>query len=587
MKRAFLKTVSLSIALIVGVITACNKSFFDVEPIGQLANTQVTSQKGAEQILIGAYATLNSGNWNGSFTNWIYGSACGGDANKGSNAGDQSQMNEIIRFEGQPVNFDFNLKWVAIYNGVARANQAIIVTNNLTREQIPDADRRRIIAEARFLRGFYHFEGKKVFNMVPYIDETISYSAGNFRVPNDRDIWPNIEADFRHAYENLPEVQAQPGRANKWAAAAFLGKVLLFQRKFAEAKRLFDECIDRGRTAKGERYGLMDEFWQNFNADFDNNRESIFACQASVNDGTGAANANPDQVLNFPHNNGWAGAMPAGCCGFHQPSFDLANSFRTTQQGLPLLDGSYNLPQNELRTDMGIPSDRPFTPDEGPLDPRIDWTIGRRGIPYLDWGLHPGNAWIRDVNNGGPFSPKKNVFYRAQQGRLTDNSSWTPGFTALNYVFMRYADLLLMAAECEVELGNLERARQLVNQVRRRAANPAGFVRFSDGRPAANYRISEYTTPWSSQDFARNAVRFERRLELAMEGHRFFDLVRWGIADPVLNAYLQYESTKLAFFRGARFTRGKNEYFPIPQVQIDVTGNGPDGRPILRQNPGY
>lgn len=586
MKRFLMKAVGLSVIITVATTTSCKKSYFEVDPIGQLSNNQVATQKGVEQILIGAYAVLNGSNWNASFTNWIYGSANGGDANKGSNAGDQSQMNEIVRFEGQPVNGDFNLKWNAVYNGVSRSNQAILAANALTADQITEANKRRIIAEARFLRGFYHLEGKKVFNMIPYIDETVSYSASNFRIANDKDIWPNIEADLRHAYDNLPETQAQAGRANKWAAGAFLGKVLLFQRKYAEAKTVFDACIANGRTAKGERYGLLEQYSRNFNADFDNNNESIFAFQASVNDGTGAANANPDLVLNFPHNNGWAGAMPAGCCGFHQPSFDLANSFRTTAAGLPLLDGSYNQPANELRTDMGIPSDRPFTPDAGPLDPRIDWTIGRRGIPFLDWGIHPGNAWIRDASNGGPFSPVKNIFYRAQQGRLTDNSSWTPGYTAINYSFMRYADLLLMAAECEVELGNLERARQHVNQVRRRAANPAGFVTL-DGRPAANYRISEYTAAWTDAATARAAVRFERRLELGMEGHRFFDLVRWGVADQVLNAYLQYESTKLAFFQGARFTRGKNEYYPIPQVQIDVTGNGADGRPVLRQNPGY
>jgi starch-binding outer membrane protein, SusD/RagB family len=208
--------------------------------------------------------------------------------------------------------------------------------------------------------------------------------------------------------------------------------------------------------------------------------------------------------------------------------------------------------------------------------------VGRRGIPFLDWGNHPGNSWIRDASNGGPFSPMKNVFRRAQQGRLTDNSSWTPGYTAINYNFMRYSDLILMAAEAEVELGNLNRARELVNQVRARAANPAGFVKRPDGTNAANYRINQYTAPWTDAAVARNAVRFERRIELGMEGHRFYDLVRWGVAGPVLNAYLTYESSKLAFFRGARFTPGKNEYYPIPQVQIDNTGPG-----ILKQNPGY
>jgi starch-binding outer membrane protein, SusD/RagB family len=564
-------------------VSSCGKKYFEVDPIGALGAAAVSSQKGADQLLIGAYAVLNGSNWNASFTNWIMGSSNGGDANKGSNAGDQSQMNEIIRFEGQPVNGDFNEKWRSVYNGVARANQTIIITAGLTAPaQITEAAKRRIIAEARFLRAFYHFEGKKNFNRIPYMDETVTYSANNFRIPNDADIWPQIEADFQHAYDNLPETQAQIGRANKWAAGAFLAKVYMFQRKFQQAKPLFDAIMANGVTSRGVRYALNANFSSNFDADNDNSSEAIFSFQASVNDGTGAGNAAPDLVLNFPHNNGSSGPIPGGCCGFHQPSFDLANSFRVDANGLPLLDGSANTPANELRTDFGLGAADPFTPDPGPLDPRIDWTVGRRGIPFLDWGNHPGNSWIRDASNGGPFSPMKNVFRRAQQGRLTDNSSWTPGYTAINYNFMRYSDLILMAAEAEVELGNLNRARELVNQVRARAANPAGFVKRPDGTNAANYRINQYTAPWTDAAVARNAVRFERRIELGMEGHRFYDLVRWGVAGPVLNAYLTYESSKLAFFRGARFTPGKNEYYPIPQVQIDNTGPG-----ILKQNPGY
>ncbi len=583
MKKTIIRTAALTLAVTLATVSSCGKKYLEVEPIGALVPSAVASQKGVEQLLIGSYAVLNGSNWNASFTNWILGSACGGDANKGSNAGDQSQMNEIVRYEGQPVNGDFNAKWNAVYNGVARTNQTINITNALTvPSQISDATKKRIIAEARFLRGFYHFEGKKVFNQVPFIDETISYGAGNFNVPNDKNIWPQIEADLQFAYDNLPEVQAQVGRANKWAAGAFLAKVYMFQRKFAPAKALFDVLIASGRTSGGTRYALMEQFSRNFDADFDNNSEAIFSFQASVNDGTGAGNAAPDLVLNFPHNNGASGPIPAGCCGFHQPSFDLANSYRVDANGLPLLDGSANTPANELRTDFGLGAAQPFTPDPGTLDPRIDWTIGRRGIPFLDWGNHPGNSWIRDAGNGGPFSPMKNVFRLGQQGRLTDNSSWTPGYTAINYNFMRYSDVLLMAAEAEVELGGLERARALVNQVRRRAANPVGFVRRSDGTPAANYRIAEYSAPWTDAATARTAVRYERRIELAMEGHRFFDLVRWGVASQTLTAYLAYESRKLSFFSGARFVAGKSEYFPIPQNQIDISPVG-----TLRQNPGY
>jgi len=282
--------------------------------------------------------------------------------------------------------------------------------------------------------------------------------------------------------------------------------------------------------------------------------------------------------LNFPYNGG-----PAGCCGFNQPSFELANSFRTSG-GLPLLDGSYNNPGNELKTDQGVAATDAFTPDAGEVDPRLDHSVGRRGIPYLDHGLHPGVAWIRDQNYGGPFAPKKFIWSKEEEATGgVDKSSWTPGYSSLNVMLIRFADVLLMAAEAEVELGNLETARGLVNQVRARAANPAGFV-LDGATPAADYVISQYTATWTDQALARDAVRFERKLELSGEGHRFFDLVRWGIAGPTLNAYLAYERTKVAAtpFSGASFVDPKARYMPIPQREIDILGAD-----VITQNPGY
>jgi starch-binding outer membrane protein, SusD/RagB family len=250
---------------------------------------------------------------------------------------------------------------------------------------------------------------------------------------------------------------------------------------------------------------------------------------------------------------------------------------------LPLLDGSYNLPANEVKTDQGLESTQAFTPDAGNLDPRLDWTVGRRGIPYLDWGNHPGKAWIRDQGNGGPYAPKKNVYYKSQEKKLTDGTSWASGLTATNYKFLRFADVLLMAAECEIDGGGtLEKAREYVNKVRARAAIPSSFVPGA----SATYVISIYTAPWTDATVARNAVRFERKLELAMEGHRFFDLVRWGTAATTLNAFLTYEKVKLsAGYGSATFTANKHEYFPIPQRQIDLQKSG--GTSNLTQNPGY
>jgi hypothetical protein len=157
--------------------------------------------------------------------------------------------------------------------------------------------------------------------------------------------------------------------------------------------------------------------------------------------------------------------------------------------------------------------------------------------------------------------------------------------------------VLLWLAECEVEIGSLERARALVNQIRTRAANPAGFVpkaiegatrndfTIVAGTPAANYVIKNYETPWTDKAVARKAVRFETRLEFALEGHRFFDLQRWGVSAEVLNAYLATERTKRVYLAGKSFVKNKNEFFPIPLEAIDRSLK--DGKPTLTQDPNY
>lgn len=579
MKKQYFRGTAAA-ALILLTTFACNEKFLEIPATGQLSNDQLTSRAGIDGVLLSAYAQLNARGFSQSASsyNWVRGSISGGEANKGSNSGDFNALTPYETYQLLPSSGEVNAKWNAMYEGVSRANAVLRVLPNAGAD-VSDADKQRIEGEARFLRGHYYFDLKRNFNMVPYVDESVDYGTGIDKVPNDADIWPKIEADFKYAYDNLPETQDAAGRANKWAAASYLAKTYLFQKKYAEAKALFDLIITNGKTANGKKYGLVANYADIFNAEKDNNEESVFAIQAAANTGS-SDNANPDLVLNFPYNTGSNG--PAGCCGFFAPSFELANSFRTTANGLPLLDGSYNTGANQLKNDQGIASNQPFTPDAGPVDPRLDWSIGRRGIPYLDWQVHPGLDWIRDQGFAGPYSPKKFVFYRTQSKVLTDGSSWTDGYSAINYNIIRYADVLLMAAEAEIEVGSLDKARTYINQVRTRAANPAGFVT-NGGKPAANYVITTYATPFANQATARTAVRFERKLELSGEGHRFYDLVRWGIADPTLNAFLAYESPKLpTAYSEAKFTPNQDEYMPIPQTQIDY-----QGRDILKQNPGY
>lgn len=582
MKTFKFKKPSLLLGALLLASMSCSDEFLQVAPTDSLADAQVSTKAGIDGLLIGTYSALNGvfGNRFEGPNHWATGSIVGGEANKGTDAGDYSSLNPIQRYEASPIdpNNDFNNLWKGRYEGISRANKVLSAIANST--ELSAADAARISGEARMLRGHFYFDLKKHFNNIVVFDETVAPEELGL-LPNNGDAWAIIEADMQFAYDNLPAVNGA-GRVNKWAAAALMGKAKLYQQKFGEAKTWFDDVIDNGVTSNGIKYALLDDYAQLYNAENDNNAEVVFDVESANNTGS-VQNANAFDDLNYPYNTGPDG--PGNCCGFFQPSFEMANSYRTGADGLPLLDKSYNSAANALKNDYGVEADEPFVEDADPLDPRIDHVMGRRGIPYLDWIEHPGKAWIRDQAYGGPYSPKKYIYYRSQENSFTDGSSWTRGYATMNYTIIRFADVLLMAAEAEIEApgGSLATALDYVNQVRRRAANSEYWVKEYDSDDnAANYVISEYTS-FPNADFARDAVRFERKLELGEEGHRFFDLVRWGVAAEELNAYLAYESTKLVTkFGGASFTTGKNEYYPIPQAQIDITGSD-----VLSQNPGY
>jgi len=574
-----IKNLTFAIVCSLSITIACSDDFLNVGATGSLSEAQMTSLSGIDGVLIGAYSSLNGtfGNRFEAPNHWVTGSVAGGEANKGTDPGDYSSINPVQRYETDATQGDLNQLWRGRFDGVSRANSVLKLI--AMSETISAADAARLSGEARLLRGHFYFDLKKHFNNVPYIDETIEASDIS-DVPNSPGVtWDAIIADFQYAFDNLPATQAQAGRVNKWAALAYLGKAKLYKKDFAGAKSAFDQVIASGVTPSGEKYALLDNYANIYNAEYDNHAEAVMDVEAANNSGS-TANANYFDDLNYPYNTGADG--PGNCCGFFQPSFSLANAFRTVN-GLPRVNGEEYTSDGELVTDYGLESSDAFTQDSGPLDPRIDHSIGRRGIPYLDWIAHPGKAWIRAQPYAGPYSPKKYIYYKSQEGSLTDASSWTRGYALMNYTIIRFADVLLMAAEAEIEAGSLDKALDYVNQVRRRAANSAHWVKNPDGSNAANYDIALYSS-FPSKDFATKALRMERKLELSGEGHRFFDLVRWGIAADELNKYLPYETSKglVTKFGGARFTAGKNEYYPIPQTQIDIQGSD-----VLSQNPGY
>ncbi|WP_159635616.1 RagB/SusD family nutrient uptake outer membrane protein [Sphingobacterium composti Ten et al. 2007 non Yoo et al. 2007] len=580
------------IALCLGIsVSSCSKSYLEIQPYGTLSEPILSNKKGVDGLLIGAYSLLKgAGTLTGTYDNGWTSLLAPDDARMGSESG--VSIEDAFLFDATTASL--NNRWKFIYAAVQRCNDVIRITPTIT--DASEQQKTQIIAEAKFLRGIYYLQLVTLWKNVPWIDETVNYAAKNYLVTNEIDIYPKIEEDFKFASDNLSATSSEVGRANSWAAKSFLVKTYMFQKKFNEAKPILDNIIANGTTSKGEKYKLLDHYADNFKASTRNNAESIFAVQMSVFDGASGRNGNP-----MDYYNGTYGGPAATCCGWYQPTFDLVDAYQTDPStGLPLID-SYHL--SPIPTDQGLRSTDPFTPYNGTLDSRLDWTVGRRGIPYLDWGVHPGMAWVRSQRTGGAYSAKKTITRQASVGSERENGNWNN----IPYNMIRFADILLWAAECEVEVGSLQKAEEYVNRVRSRAANPDGFVKkykdnskpldgFSD-EPAANYKVGLYSGQFSAmgKTFARKAVRFERRLELATEHHRYLDMKRYDGLDfdiaATHNFLMAREQARPGFnptsnYSTGKFIKGTHEYFPIPQEQIDLSVDD-TGVSSLKQNNGY
>jgi tetratricopeptide (TPR) repeat protein len=561
-------------AMFLFTVLSCRKEFLEKKPQGELIEDQLLTEDAVEGTLTGAYAILN-GNLNGTWGNyasgpsqWLLGEVTADNAHKGSNNGDQPNMNALERHAPTSTNDNLSVLWTRCYEGIQRCNNTLKLLSALQaseNKKFTDARATEIQGEARLLRGHYYFFLARAFKNVPLITEATTEDA----VDNTADIYPAIVSDFQFAVDNLADVNSkgQVGRVNKIVAQAYLGKVFLYQKKYSEALALFNIVM-------ASRPNIVSlPFTDNFDITKENGPEAIFSVQHSVGtDGSSGENGNVGDMLNYPYGSG----LPITCCGFFQPTVDLANSFKVTTEGLPYLDNGYRA--NPYKSDLGLNAEQKaaYQLDRTiPFDPRIDYTVGRRGVPYRDWGLMGGDSWIRESSNGGPFVAYKNSIESAQI--VSGTAPGTTNVTGLNVNVIRLGDVYLMAAECEIELGNLANALTLVNAIRTRASNLPRKT--AGGAEVAAYKVGLYTS-FPDQNYARNAVRFERRLELAMEGHRFYDLVRWGILKPTLESYFDFEGNYFSYLKGLTI-QPDDEYFPIPQEQIDRS-NG-----ILKQNPGY
>lgn len=551
------------------LVSSCGKEFLQKLPQGQLSEPQVGNQDGVEGALIGAYSILNGnisgtwGNYASAPSQWIFGEMASDNAHKGSELTDQTPMNMIENYTAISTNDNLSTMWQVYFEGVLRCNNTLKLLSNdqAGPQEISESRAIEIRGETRMLRAHYYFFLWRIFRNLPIITEEIATTEEAQMVPNDKDILPFIEEDLKFAITNLPDakINDESGRMSKDIAKAYLGKFYLYQKKYSEALTLFNEVMS------GKDLVSM-PFWDNFDVTKENGPEALMVSKHAINSNGAADNANVGDMLS-----GLYGTSPVGCCGFYQPTIDLVNSYQVGADGLPLSSEAYRA--TPYLSDLLNPESN-YTLDVNlKFDPRLDYTVGRRGVNYLDFGVMPGNAWIRDAKYAGPFVGIKTMIPTSQY-----STNAAPGenyLTGLDVNIIRLADVWLMAAECEIEAGSLTNALKLVNDVRNRAAKLAP-KKTAAGVNAANYIVKPYPS-FASQEVARNAVRTERRLELAMEGHRFFDLVRWGIAKTTIETYSAFEGKYLSSYRGLTFG-AKAEYWPIPQVEIDRS-NG-----MLKQN---
>jgi hypothetical protein len=603
--RLVLGTAVLS--LLSATLYAC-KDFLDTASQGTVQEATLLTKVGVEGSLIAAYRMLDCTNsvgaWGCAASNWVFGDITSDDAYKGSEASDQPGATQVELYTwdiGQAGDY-IEQKWSTVYEGIVRANSTLRLLARVRADkpqEISDGAAAGIRGEALFLRAHYSFEAWRMWGKIPYFHENDTDPATGlaFVLPNNLSVDSvagliNADLDSAMALLSKTPRNGEVGRATFWTAKAYKGRLQVYRGQFAAAVTTLDSVATAGPYALETSF---DHVWTGFQS-LKNGKETIWAYEASSNDGEpNGQNANWGETLNFPHS-----GSPFGCCGFHQPSQNLANFYAVDAvTGLPkaVADAGWN---NRDSTWVAAATDT--------VDPRLDWTIGRDNVPYKDWGLHTAE-WIRASSYGGRYSPKKN----AQEDASGSQSQVGWNAAQLNSVHIhlfRYADLLLLLAEAKVETNDLAGARTIVNQIRTRAgvsaqgcgSSDSALVATyplcaSDSRLAvpindasitwATYKVGLYTTPFATQAEARTAVRYERRLELGMEGQRFFDLRRWGLAyaTQVMGDYLTEEKTRRTYKTAQIPFASKYMFFPIPPTQIDLSVVG--GQSMLTQNPGW
>ena len=573
MKTTYIKYIC-AICVICGLMS-CSDFLDEQVPQATLTQDEVKNPEYIDNVLISAYAGLVSiEDMNASFSLWNYDTRSDDAYVGGSDFSDGEPFHRLEKGVGVlTTDWPFSSIWTRFYNYLSRVSLSIDILasadqNNATIQQRT--------AEMKFLRAYGHFQLKRLFKKIPFVNkpnmqEEDYNNLSNTEYTNDEG-WQQMINDLEDAYKVLPETQTEKGRPTKAACAAFLAKVYLYKAyrqddvnsnqvtaiNEADLQKVVEYTNPAIYTKAG--YGLEPDMHNNFRPEeqYENGKESIWAIQYSKNDGTVYGNLNFSYRLIVPcipkvHDSG---------CDFYKPSHNLVSAYRTNSDGLPMLDTF---------------ADEEYTVGSAQtVDPRLFVTVGVPGTPYMfnpSFMIAESNAWSRSGGTFGYFvSLKQNV-----DPALTDSylylcdSQWA---SSMNRIVLRYADVLLMRAEAQAQLGQTSEAIALVNQVRERAAGMAtsSVVSNYSNKYGVHYAVGKYSGSYS-KDEAMKIIKMERRLELAMESERFFDLVRWGDAATVLNKYYSTESEKMNFLSGSQFTANKNEYLPVPFEQM-AASNG-------------
>ena len=557
-----------AISVICG-FTACNSFLDEHTPQGVLSDEQVKTPENAEAMVVSAYAIFTSAeDINSSFSMWNF-DVRSDDAYKGGNGtSDGDVFHQLEVQQGVlTTNWNINDMWVRLYNSISRVNSAIALLNT-TGDDFKMKSQR--LAEMKFLRAYAHFLLKRLYKNIPFVvDENLTYQQynelSNTEYTNDEG-WQVIIDDLMEAYNTLPVTQQDKGRPTKAAAAAFLAKVYLYKAyRQDDAKSNQITSIDKTDLEKVieftnptlfANYDLEKDIHNNFRPEeqYENGVESIWAIQYSRNDGSTYGNLNWSYGLIPPN---IPGATDGGC-DFYKPSQNLVNAFHTGDNGLPLLD-NFNQKKYDKATDNA--------------DPRLFLTVGMPGLPYMfnkNFMMEETSIWSRSNGLYGYYvTLKQNVDPALIGEYLIKGSYWA---SSMNRIVFRYADVLLMRAEAYAQLGDADKAIALVNQIRSRAAGSTQMISGYQGSYGVKMYVANYKGSFSKEDVIK-IVKMERRLELAMESERFFDLVRWGDAATVLNKYYAEEIGSCAIYSNAHFTANKDEYLPIPFSQI-AASNG-------------